>query len=219
MLPCSVYFFWGCYCRKPLPDQTILSIPRIRCKACGTTHAVIPAFLFAYVRYPTATVATYVEQAAHHFRPPKTTWTLDLADGPESIETLYRWLRRLQPRLRELLPALKSALLKLEPAFDLAALQESVLKAQHSFVPPSKIISIRQLIVDVHRRFVRTQLLALAICAGKSRRTLARRSGAFSGRFSQLFLLAKARRGAHFAVEASCSLIHPVLGKQHNGSC
>lgn len=138
MLPCSVYFFWGCYCRKPLPDQTILSIPRIRCKACGTTHAVIPAFLFAYVRYPTATVATYVEQAAHHFRPPKTTWTLDLADGPESIETLYRWLRRLQPRLRELLPALKSALLKLEPAFDLAALQESVLKAQHSSSPPAK---------------------------------------------------------------------------------
>ena len=131
-------FFGGSYCRKPLPDQAILVIPRVRCKACGVTHAVIPAFLFAYVRYPTTTLATYVEQAARHSQPPQTTWALGLADGPESVETLYRWLRRLKARLRALLPALQNELLKLEPAFDLPALQESVLRAQRSSSAPAK---------------------------------------------------------------------------------
>jgi len=98
------------------------------CKNCLVTHAVLPAFLFAYMRYTTRTLAGYVEQAANNSLPPIETWNQGLADGPENSETLYRWLRRLRPRLAALLPLLKSQLLTLNPAVDFSPLESFVLK-------------------------------------------------------------------------------------------
>lgn len=127
MLPSRVYFL-GAYFRQPLPNLSPLWIPRVRCKNCLVTHAVLPAFLFAYMRYTTRTLADYVEQAAINSLPPIETWNQGLADGPQNPETLYRWLRRLRPRLATLLPLLKSQLLTLNPAFDFSPLERFVLK-------------------------------------------------------------------------------------------
>jgi len=113
----------------------MLVIPRVCCKACGTTHAVIPAFLFAYVRYPATTLSAYIEQSVEHSRPPIATWTENLANGPHCVEALYRWMRRLRQRLSVLIPFLESELLKLDPAFDLSGLQKSVLKSQNPSSP------------------------------------------------------------------------------------
>ena len=129
-MPCctGVFVFWGSYSRTQLPDKLPVWIPRIRCKGCLVTHAVLPAFLFGYVRYTTRTLSVYLEQAAENSLPPIESWRQDLADGPENSETLYRWFSRLRPRLATLLPLLKSELLSLNPAFDLAPLQEIILK-------------------------------------------------------------------------------------------
>lgn len=127
MLPSRVYFL-GAYFRQPLPELPPLWIPRVRCKNCLVTHAVLPAFLFAYMRYTTRTLAVYVEQAAINSLPPIETWNQGLADGPQNPETLYRWLRRLRPRLATLLPLLKSQLLNLNPAFDFSPLERFILK-------------------------------------------------------------------------------------------
>jgi hypothetical protein len=105
-----------------------LWIPRVRCKNCLVTHAVLPAFLFAYMRYTTRTLAVYVEQAANNSLSPIETWNQGLADGPQNSETLYRWLRRLRPRLAALLPLLKSQLLTLNPAVDFSPLESFILK-------------------------------------------------------------------------------------------
>lgn len=141
MLPSRVYFL-GAYWRQPLPELPPLWIPRVRCKNCRVTHAVLPAFLFAYMRYTTRTLTVYVEQAAHTSLSPIETWNQGLADGPENPETLYRWLRRLRPRLATLLPLLKSQLLTLNPAFDFSPLERFVLKfkknsPQHVELKPS----------------------------------------------------------------------------------
>jgi hypothetical protein len=127
VLPSRVYFL-GAYFRQPLPELPPLWIPRVRCKNCLVTHAVLPAFLFAYMRYTTATLSIYVEQAANNSLSPIETWNQGLADGPENSETLYRWLRRLRPRLATLLPLLKSQLLTLNPAFDFSPLERIILK-------------------------------------------------------------------------------------------
>jgi hypothetical protein len=100
----------------------------VRCKNCLVTHAVLPAFLFAYMRYTTRTLSVYVEQAANNSLSPIETWNQGLADGPQNSETLYRWLRRLRPRLATLLPLLKSQLLTLNPAIDFSPLERFVLK-------------------------------------------------------------------------------------------
>jgi hypothetical protein len=130
VLPSRVYFL-GAYFRQPLPELPPLWIPRVRCKNCLVTHAVLPAFLFAYMRYTTATLTVYVEQAAHPAfagLSPIETWNQGLADGPENSETLYRWLRRLRPRLATLLPLLKGQLLTLNPAVDFSPLESFILK-------------------------------------------------------------------------------------------
>jgi hypothetical protein len=144
ILPCcqAAFIFWGSYYRQPLPELPPLWIPRVRCKNCGVTHAVLPAFLFAYMRYTTATLTVYVEQAATNSLPPIETWNQGLADGPQNSETLYRWLRRLRPRLAVLLPLLKSQLLTLNPAVDFSPLERFVLKfkknsPQHVELKPS----------------------------------------------------------------------------------
>lgn len=135
MLPSRVYFL-GAYWRQPLPELPPLWIPRVRCKNCGVTHAVLPAFLFAYMRYTTATLTIYVEQAANNSLSPIETWKQDLADGPENPETLYRWLRRLRPRLAALLPLLKTQLLTLNPAVDFSPLECVILKFKKTSPQP-----------------------------------------------------------------------------------
>lgn len=80
------------------------------------------------MRYTTGTLAVYVEQAANNSLPPIETWNQGLADGPQNPETLYRWLRRLRPRLATLLPLLKSQLLTLNPAVDFSPLERFILK-------------------------------------------------------------------------------------------
>lgn len=135
MLPSRVYFL-GAYFRQPRPELPPLWIPRVRCKNCLVTHAVLPAFLFAYMRYTTRTLAVYVEQAANNSRSPIETWRQGLADGPQNPETLYRWLRRLQPRLATLLPLLKSQLLTLNPAVDFSPLECVILKFKKASPQP-----------------------------------------------------------------------------------
>jgi hypothetical protein len=139
-LPCcqADFTFWGSYDRHPLDDQSPLAVFRVRCKACRVTHAVLPACLFAYVRYTTRTLSVYVEQAAENSLPPIETWRQGLTAGPQNPETLYCWLRRLRQRLAALLPLLKSELLKLEPAFDFSPLQRFILKFKKMPPPQDK---------------------------------------------------------------------------------
>jgi hypothetical protein len=68
VLPCGHvdFVFWGSYPRKGLPGTLIILIPRIRCKNCLVTHAVLPIFLLGQVRYTIQTLAPYLEQAVRH---------------------------------------------------------------------------------------------------------------------------------------------------------
>jgi hypothetical protein len=88
------------------------------------------------MRYTTRTLLVYVEQAANNSLSPIETWNQGLADGPQNSETLYRWLRRLRPRLATLLPLLKSQLLTLNPAVDFSPLECVILKFKKASPQP-----------------------------------------------------------------------------------
>jgi hypothetical protein len=128
--PCQSrsFILWSCYARKPLPDGEELTIQRVRCKSCLTTHALIPSFLFGQLRHSNQTISRYVGQFIA-----KQTTIGKLFNSPSSpavpkeIATLYRWFRRLIIRCKNLLPLLKQELIDLIPQTDLTELETIIL--------------------------------------------------------------------------------------------
>lgn len=87
-----------------------MRVRRVRCLICRTTQAVVPAVLMGRIRYPSETLAPYLESAK-----PTEVWQQNQSNGPEDLSTLYRWLRRLRAQLTMLLPLLQQTLLELVP--------------------------------------------------------------------------------------------------------
>ena len=110
-----------------------MPIRLILCLQCRGTHAVLPAFLLGKVRYGTQTLSPYLELIQSNCRKPVQVWQQNLADGPEDISTLYRWLKRLKASLTTLLPLLSEKLLELAPGSELEAYQTAVLKTTPEF--------------------------------------------------------------------------------------
>lgn len=87
-----------------------MRVRRVRCLICRTTQAVVPAVLMGRIRYPSETLAPYLESAK-----PTEVWQQNQSNGPEDLSTLYRWLRRFRAQLTMLLPLLQQTLLELVP--------------------------------------------------------------------------------------------------------
>lgn len=128
--PCQSrsFIFWGCYPRKLLPTGEQLTIQRVRCKNCLTTHALIPTFLFGQVRHTNATISYYVAQFIEKQTTIGTLFNSPNAPtAPEDISTLYRWFKRLIIKCKKLLPLLKQELINLIPQTDLKELETIIL--------------------------------------------------------------------------------------------
>ena len=102
------------------------------CRICRVTHAVLPSFLLGRVHYAGSTLTPYLERAVTQKLSAIQVWQRGLADGPRDSKTLYRWLKRLRPRLAILLPRLKQELMMLVPHTDLTPLKNFILNADFS---------------------------------------------------------------------------------------
>ena len=87
--------FGGSYTRKLLPEGRMMRVRRVRCLICCITHVLVPAVLMGRIRYPSETLAPYLESAN-----PTAAWQQNQSNGPEDLSTLYCWLRRLKAQRR-----------------------------------------------------------------------------------------------------------------------
>jgi len=128
--PCQSrrFILWSCYARKLLPTGEQLTMQRVRCKSCLTTHALIPTFLFGQVRHTNQAIGHYVGQFIEQQTTIGALFNSPSAPAaPKEIATLYRWFKRLIIRCKYLLPLLKQELLTLMPQTDLTELETIML--------------------------------------------------------------------------------------------
>ncbi len=99
-----------------------MRVRRVRCLICCITHVLVPAVLMGRIRYPSETLAPYLESAN-----PTAAWQQNQSNGPEDLSTLYCWLRRLKAQLTMLRPLLQQTLLELAPDIGLEPYRDPAL--------------------------------------------------------------------------------------------
>jgi len=132
---CGCFIKHGTYQRwaSDAETDTRMGIQRLRCKACGHTHAILPHFLHPYRHYILPLIQTVVQgylivgrsyrqlrqalalwNRADNGDHPSRTYSTGLA-GQLPRRTLQRWLRDLAHGAALLFPALSRAILTLDP--------------------------------------------------------------------------------------------------------
>lgn len=95
-----------------------MRIQRIRCKKCGRTEQVLPAFLLGRRHHPIS-VLTELAQTHIETQGSLAQTYLQTPEAPIALCTFYRWTNALLRQLNSGLPLLQSTLLNLEPASSL----------------------------------------------------------------------------------------------------
>jgi hypothetical protein len=106
---------WGYYLRLLRPSGKTIRIQRVRCKGCGRTEQVLPAFLLARKHHLTS-VLTLLARTHIDSQGSLAQTYLQTPEVPIALCTFYRWSKTLLRQLECGLPRLKRTLLKLEPA-------------------------------------------------------------------------------------------------------
>jgi hypothetical protein len=89
------------------PDTTVIKILRVKCTQCGSTHAILPDFLFPKGRYS----EHMREEAIFACETGKI--TQEEASASQSVKTTSRWLKRYREKVAGIIAALGSVLAKL----------------------------------------------------------------------------------------------------------
>jgi len=101
---------WGYYQRQGLPLLSEIRIQRVRCTGCGRTTNVLPSFLLAYKCFAVMVAKELLLTVMEH----PDNWKQVLKVIID-LSTAYRWLRRFTSQANTSLPAIRKALLELEP--------------------------------------------------------------------------------------------------------
>jgi len=119
--PCPSCSMCGCFIKHgtyqrwagDAETDTRIGIQRLRCKACGHTHAILPHFLHPYRHYTLPLIQTVVQGylvVGRSYRQLR-----QALAGQLPRRTLQRWLRDLAHGATLLFPALSRAILTLDP--------------------------------------------------------------------------------------------------------
>ena len=88
-------------------DPTIIIILRVKCPKCGSTHAILPDFLFPRGRYSgTIREATILDCEIKGK-------TQEAASENQAVETTRRWIKRYREITANIIAALRSVLARL----------------------------------------------------------------------------------------------------------
>ena len=129
---------WGYYQRQGLPRIHDIKIQRVRCTGCGRTTNVLPSFLLAYKCFSFRVLQQLLLFIMKHPDDWKQILTTML-----DASTVFRWLRRFIKQANTSLPAIRKALLELEP--DTQLLPPPSLAVKSISAPPNICFSQNRL--------------------------------------------------------------------------